>query len=319
MKKKFKILLVSNLTPNVEVGEDVWYGQEEDKFLAECLRKYFDVSMADPNNAIRELESGGYSICLLRNAWPGREFEKAIIELGKFAKTRPDIVFYNPPGDYDFMDNKKYLDELTKKGQRVIPTTQNIENMNDVLGDRDSYVIKPVNGCSSHGVELVDRAKIKSVNTDDYVIQPLIDLEREMSFFFLDNEFQYAVRSEVTDKEAGEKLGVHIGNRWKLEEFQPTRNQVEWAYGFIKRTNIPHGIVRIDAASLRNGDLKLMEIERDTPLLSLVDKNGDRDVLSHETREGFLANLVASLKRSVGMDVGRPYSLISRASFVALG
>jgi hypothetical protein len=91
----------------------------------------------------------------------------------------------------------------------------------------------------------------------------LVDFRYEVSFYFVDRDFQYALYTPDPHQ------------RWDLEPYQPTEDDLAFAQRFIDWNTIDHGIQRVDACrttttATGNGDLLLVELEDLNPFLSLA-------------------------------------------------
>lgn len=76
--------------------------------------------------------------------------------------------------------------------------------------------------------------------------------------------------------------------RWKLESYSPSSEEIEFAKGFIEWNTIENGIQRVDACKTRDGELLLMELEDLNPYLSILE-------LDEETVEIFVSDLVDAI------------------------
>src|SRR5690606_6478135 len=108
------------------------------------------------------------------------------------------------------------------------------------------------------------------------LIQPFVDFQYEVSFYYLNDKFQYALYTPNKEK------------RWDLTEYEPTVGDLEFAQKFLNWNNMERGITRVDACRLPDGSLLLVELEDLNPFLSL-------DLLSEEKRNNFLENFIAAL------------------------
>ena len=108
------------------------------------------------------------------------------------------------------------------------------------------------------------------------LIQPLIDFEYEVSFYFLDNVFQYALFAPYKNK------------RWELIEYLPSPDDLLFAKRFVEWNHISHGIQRVDAFRLPDDSLLLVELEDFNPFLSL-------EALEKKKREDFIQAFIAAL------------------------
>ena len=249
---------------------------KEDVFLSDKLRDTFDVTVTDPKQALTLLPQ--FSRCLIRNAWPSRAFVDEFIEMRRICSERR-IKSYNPFHRNCFVEDKTYLKQLYHAGYSVIPTVDSIDEI-DSLPLSNSYIIKPKDGCSSDGVEALSKINLHTRDLTGFIIQPEIDLLHEISFYFIDDHFEYATISAGKNK------------RWELTEYHPTADEIHWAEQFVKWNALPYGLQRIDCCRATKGNLLLMEIESEMPMLTLFD-------ISKPTRYRVIQNLKNSLLRNI--------------------
>lgn len=244
------LLLVTNLS-----HED----RAEDLFLADILSKQWNVSVTSPSLAVQILAAGNVTRCVIRNAWPSREFKSDFRMLEALAQNRR-VEFYNPLGrSRGPIEDKGYLADLYRHGLPVIPTYLDIADL-AAAGHTGTILCKPIDGCSSAGI-------VEAMSTDtfpssgNYIYQPKLAFDHEVSFFFIDNAFAYALAS----------AGPTMKHRWQLSEVIPAETDIVWAQQFVKWNKLPYGLQRIDACRLSSGELLLMEVEDSMPFLSLLD------------------------------------------------
>ena len=253
--------------------------REEDAFLANCLSHDWNVTMVNPEKALTLMPK--VNRCIIRNACPSRQFEVPFSKLEHLAHAGL-VQTYNPMAKRvrGFAENKHYLCTLFQDGFPVIPTwLQPTEMRNAGYPETTSIIQKPLNGCSSWG--LVETTLGKAI-VGDSVIQPKLVFQDELSFFFIDNNFAYALVS----------AGPGAANRWNLTEFTCSTEYLAWATQFVKWNNLPFGIQRIDAGRDNNGKLWLMEVEDTMPYLSLPEiSEATRNRVSEMLRQSVKANL----------------------------
>lgn len=172
--------------------------------------------------------------------------------------------------------NKQYLFDLQEEGYAVIPSAININGI-DRLGDPEKYVVKLMNGADSVGMEILNKDELLAANPQGKLIQPYINFQYEVSFYYLNNTFQYAL------------FAPNKAKRWDLKNYDATPEDLGFAGKFIKWNNLERGITRVDACRLQDGSLLLVELEDLNPFLSI-------DLLSEEKRESFLRNFIEALK-----------------------
>ena len=180
------------------------------------------------------------------------------------------------------MNGKEYLIELTNAHFPVIPTIDTLDNL-DKLPNVETYIVKPKDGADSIGMEFVTKDELKEKvdsESKNTLVQPFINFEYEVSFYFVDHEFQYALYAPDKEK------------RWELKEYVPTEQDLTFAKRFIEWNNLDWGIQRVDACRNEQGEPLLVELEDLNPYLSLLE-------LSAETRQNFVKTMKKSLQKAL--------------------
>ncbi|MEV0528421.1 hypothetical protein AB0I66_33860 [Streptomyces sp. NPDC050439] len=249
---------------------------DEDIALAACLREDFDTALCHPLDAAALMDS--FDAVLIRNSGPVLNYQEAFDAFRTQALASNTRVYNQLTGGAD-MAGKQYLVDQTAQGHPVIPTVDRLTDL-DRLPDTAEYVIKPKQGADSIGLKILSRAELPDhVGAGDtFLLQPRIDFAYEVSFYFVDDTFQYALHAPHPDK------------RWVLETYTPTPADLVFAQGFVDWNTVTHGIQRVDACRTRSGDLLLVELEDLNPYLSL-------DLVPRERRDAFVTNLKASLRK----------------------
>lgn len=263
---------------------------EEDLWLSGRLRRHFRVALVHPLDARPWLARADG--VLFRNAGPVLGYRDEYDAFRREVKMRR-LPIYNPLGGKADMRGKGYLVELSREGWPVIPTVDRREDL-ERLPEAEEYVAKPILGADSRGIERlapVDLEVFEFGEEDDApdeedadgvrIVQPLVDFEYEVSFYFLDGELHYALHAPDADE------------RWKLETYEPSAEDVAFARRFVEWNDLERGIQRVDAVRRKDGELLLMELEDVNPYLSL-------DLLPEATRKRFVEALVASLNEMLG-------------------
>ncbi|MBK5458883.1 hypothetical protein [Peribacillus sp. TH27] len=252
---------------------------EEDLLLTSKLREDFQVVICHPEDT--ETFEKDFDLIVFRNAGPVANFKD------KYQAFRNRVVSgylktYNSFNGMADMNGKEYLIELTNAKFPVIPTIDTLDSL-DKLPNVKTYIVKPKDGADSIGMEFVtkdelrDKVDSESKNT---LVQPFINFEYEVSFYFIDKEFQYALYAP--DKE----------QRWELKDYGPTEEDLTFANRFIEWNNLDWGIQRVDACRNEQGELLLVELEDLNPYLSLLE-------LSVETRQNFVEAMKKSLQKAL--------------------
>jgi hypothetical protein len=247
---------------------------DEDIFLTSRLRDSFDIALCHPLDAAALMDA--FDVVVVRNSGPVLHYQKEYDAFREQAMAR-DIRVYNPLTGRGDMAGKQYLLDLTAAGYPVIPTIDRPEDMH-LLPEAAQYAVKPKTGADSIGLTFVPREQLGDLAYGDILVQPRIDFRYEVSFYYVDDAFQYALHAPDPER------------RWVLEPYEPTDADLAFARHFIDWNTIDHGIQRVDACRTQEGELLLVELEDLNPYLSL-------DLVSDRTRDAFVASMTASLHR----------------------
>ncbi|MEZ0066364.1 hypothetical protein ABIA32_002374 [Streptacidiphilus sp. MAP12-20] len=247
---------------------------DEDIFLTSRLRDEFDIALCHPLDAAALMDA--FAAVVVRNSGPVLHYQAAYEAFRKQATARGTRV-YNPLTGRGDMAGKQYLLDLTAAGYPVIPTIDRPQDLGS-LPESGEYAVKPKAGADSIGLTFVPPERLGGLAYGDILVQPRIDFRYEVSFYFVDDSFQYALYAPDPDR------------RWVLEPYEPTDADLAFAHRFIDWNTLDHGIQRVDACRDRDGELLLVELEDLNPYLSL-------DLLSDRTRHGFVAAMTTSLHR----------------------
>ncbi|MDN3027386.1 hypothetical protein [Streptomyces sp. S.PB5] len=245
---------------------------DEDIFLTARLREDFDLALCDPRDAAALMDA--FDAVVVRNSGPVLTYQEAYGGFRERALATGARV-YNPLSGKADMAGKQYLPDLYAAGYPVIPTVDRADDLHR-LPRTDRYVVKPRLGADSMGLEIVGGDRVRDLVGEDVLVQPCIDFVHEVSFYFVDHAFQYALYAPHTDR------------RWQLEPYEPTGADLEFARRFVEWNALGHGIQRVDACRAPGGELLLVELEDLNPYLSL-------DALSDDGRDAFVAAMKASL------------------------
>lgn len=245
----------------------------EDLFITSKLKEHFHLLIAHPQQALEFLDCA--DLIVFRNTGPVLEYQEYFQRFLKEVKAKNILTFNSFDGKAD-IQGKQYLVDLTNHDYPVIPTITNVEELNR-LGNPEKFIVKLRNGADSIGMEILSGGEIEKNNLKGKLIQPFIDFKYEVSFYYLNEEFQYALYAPDKKK------------RWQLKEYEATPEDLEFADKFIQWNNIKHGITRVDACRLQDNSLLLVELEDLNPYLSL-------DLLQKEKRDRFIGSFIRALK-----------------------
>ncbi|MFC0624861.1 hypothetical protein [Kribbella deserti] len=247
---------------------------DEDIWLTARLRRDFDLAVCHPVDAVRLM--GAFDGVVIRNSGPVIDYQREYGEFRAAAIAQQARVYPQLTGKAD-MIGKQYLLDLTAADYPVIPTYIDLDSLPTATG----YVVKPQQGSESIGLRKVDRETLATIDLDGMLVQPLIDFQYEVSFYFIDHDFRYALYAPDPDR------------RWQLERYEPTAADLDFARLFIEWNDIDHGIQRVDACRTRDDRLLLVEVEDLNPYLSL-------DVLDEGTQDAFVQRFAESLRNYLG-------------------
>ncbi|MFE7603510.1 hypothetical protein [Streptomyces sp. NPDC057494] len=247
---------------------------DEDIGLTARLRGSFDLALCHPLDAAALMD--GFDAVVVRNSGPVLGYQKEYEDFRAQALARGTRV-YNPLHGRGDMAGKQYLLDLTAAGFPVIPTADRPEDLHR-LPAAERYAVKPKAGADSIGLRFVPYEELDGLTYGDVLVQPRVDFRYEVSFYFVDDLFQYALYAPDPER------------RWVLEPYEPTADDLAFARRFIDWNTLDHGIQRVDACRAPGGELLLVELEDLNPYLSL-------DRVPEPVRERFAATLVDSLRR----------------------
>jgi hypothetical protein len=256
---------------------------EEDLYLTSRLREYFNVLLCHPCDSEKFEEVT--DIVIFRNTGPVMHYKDYFNSFIDRINTK-NILSYNAMQGKADMKGKSYLAELTKEGYPVIPTIEDLRDL-AILPESEQYMVKLKDGADSIGMQVVNKEDLLQTDLTGSIVQPFVDFVYEVSFYFIDQEFQYALYAPDKTK------------RWNLELYKATEQDLFFANQFITWNTVTHGIQRVDACRTSEGGLLLVELEDLNPYLSI-------DLLSAELKGKFIANFITSLlsvieKRKAGL------------------
>ncbi|MFI0741008.1 hypothetical protein ACH4PU_23415 [Streptomyces sp. NPDC021100] len=250
---------------------------DEDIFLTSRLRAWFDIALCHPLDAVALMD--GFDLVVVRNSGPVLNYQAAYDHFRAEAARRGTRVHNRLTGKGD-MAGKQYLLDLTAAGYPVIPTVDRAADVGR-LPVVDEYAVKPKLGADSIGLEFVPRERLaEGVADGEVLVQPRIRFAYEVSFYFVDDAFQYAL------------YAPDPARRWDLQPYEATEADLAFARRFVEWNGTDHGIQRVDACRTPEGGLLLVELEDLNPYLSL-------DLLPAVTRDAFVDALAASLRRAL--------------------
>lgn len=248
---KYKILVLSNPN-NEEYIEDLYVAMSfrEDGHLVDLLWIDYD----------EKLDSN-YDVIIRRNTWVDDEKDtynyKIKNEILKERLIKKNIKTVNLEGLDD--KGKLYLCELFKKGKKVIPTIENLDDL-DKLPNSKEYVLKDSDSFGSGlGQRIVVTQDLKREFKEGDLIQPKLKFKSEVEFYFVGDKLMYVY--EFTPSK--------YPNYPIPKLINANEQQKGLAYEFARISNLKVGFQRIDFLKLENDELILLEIEDNSPHMNL--------------------------------------------------
>jgi hypothetical protein len=247
---------------------------DEDIFLSAQLGAEFTVALCHPLQAGALMD--GFDVVVVRNSGPVLHYQAQYDAFRARARAFRTRV-YNPLTGRADMVGKQYLVDLTVEGYPVIPTVDRRADLDRLPGVAE-YIVKPRSGADSIGLRVVPGQRLDQVVFDHVLVQPRVDFQYEVSFYFVDHTLQYAL------------YAPDPGQRWVLRRYDPSPADREFAQRFVDWNDLEYGIQRVDACRTADGRLLLVELEDLNPYLSL-------DLLDEPTRTAFVLNLATSIRQ----------------------
>ena len=248
---KYKILILSNPN-NYEYIEDTYIANafKEDGHLVDLLWIDYDEKLDTQ-----------YDVIIRRNTWVEDEKDtynyKIKNQILKERLIKKKLKTVNLEG----LDGrgKQYLCELFNNGKKVIPTIDNLKDI-DKLPYSEEYVLKDNDSFGSGlGQRMVKANELKTEFQTGDLIQPRMKFKSEVQCYFVGDKLMY-VYEYTPSKYPNYPTPKLI-----------TLNQKEkvLAYEFARISNLKVGFQRIDFLKLENDELILLEIEDNSPHMNL--------------------------------------------------
>ncbi|MGJ0121109.1 hypothetical protein ACQ7HM_18045 [Williamsia sp. MIQD14] len=250
----------------------------EDIYLAGRLGDDFAVASTHPDHATDLMEH--FDIVVVRNTGPVTRHQESYDRYRARASGLGIPVFTELSGRAD-QAGKQYLVDLWAQGYPVMATVDSVSDL-EKLPEVETYVVKPKFGADSVGMRFVSRAEVGDLGGGEWLIQPKVDFEYEVSFYFVDHDFQYALYAPST------------AHRWELEPYEPSDTDLAFSQRIVDWNTIEHGIQRVDACRAVDGTLQLVELEDLNPYLSL-------DRVTLEARNGLVDAVIRSVRGMLGL------------------
>ena len=257
-KREYKILILSNPDNNEFYEEDTYIANsfKEDGHDVKMLWIDYDEKLDDD-----------IDIVIRRNAWVNTDEETLeykikndkLIERIK-SKNIKTVNLVGLDGN-----GKKYLCSLFKQGKNVIPTIDNLLDINK-LGLTEKYILKDKNSFGSGiGQKTVSADEIEREFQEGYIIQPQLKFKSEVQCYFVGEKLMYVYEyspSKYPNYPDPKEISLNEKERKLVDEF-------------VKIANVRVGFLRLDFLRLLNDELILLEIEDNSPHMDLEKLNED--------------------------------------------
>ncbi|MCR4600691.1 MAG: hypothetical protein K5767_02985 [Clostridia bacterium] len=247
---------------------------DEDIYITGELKDIFDVVLCHPKCA--EGFEDDVDLIIFRNTGSVIGYKEIYSAFVDRVRKKGLKTFNAFTGKAD-MQGKEYLPDLCREGYPVIPTVDSKGDLHR-LPETEHYVIKPKDGADSIGLEFLTKDELagRELTDGEFLIQPEIDFEYEVSFYFINDKFEYAMYAPDKDR------------RWELREYSCSDEDIAFARKFIRWNEMAHGIQRVDACRTRDGGLLLVELEDLNPYLSLLETE-------ESTRRRFMQDFIDAI------------------------
>ena len=180
----------------------------EDVYLSTLLRKFFHVVIGHIKDCVKIYPT--VDAVLIRNTGPQ-------ITHAQELKALQGLLTFNDLKGKGDIQGKRHLLELYENGYPVIPSFSLHQALQT---EYKQYLLKPLDGADSTGVKIVSKHELSSA-VQNVVIQPVMDFAYEVSFYFIGNQFHYALYAPDPRK------------RWELQPYPATLDDIAFARKFI--------------------------------------------------------------------------------------
>lgn len=251
LKDKYKILILSNPN-NEEYVEDLYVANafKEDGHIVRILWVDYDEKLDKE-----------FDVIIRRNTWiESEEEEEGFRTKNNLLKERlkhKKVKTVNLEG----LDGKgkQYLCELFKSGKKVIPTIDNLREI-EKLPYTKEYVLKDNDSFGSGlGQRIVKAKELETKFKEGDLIQPRLKFKSEVQCYFIGDKLMYVYEYTPSKYPNYPTPKLIILNQ----------KEKELACEFARISNLKVGFQRIDFLRLENDELILLEIEDNSPHMNL--------------------------------------------------
>ena len=215
---------------------------------------------------------------LFRTTW---DYFNRIDEFNQWlTDTSSKTAFINSDSLINWNIDKHYLDDLGRKGIRVIPTRYmkrsgglSLEKIHEITGWSDT-VIKPTIGGAARHTYRVKPENLQTVSNkladimaeEDFMLQPFqhsVINRGEWSFVFFGERFSHAVLKKA--KEGDFRVQDDFGG--SVHKYQPSKHEIEFARNAVLSCPEIPAYSRVDIVVDNEGALAISELELIEPEL----------------------------------------------------
>ncbi len=219
-----------------------------------------------------------YDLIIFKNAWYLSEdkvdkfFKDTQTLMKRIEKSNCKVVCSND-GKLKFNTiGKKYLADLHKQKFKVVPTIDNMKDI-ELLPVVDKYIKKPFVSYEGFGMQEISRDELKNLKLKNEILQPKIDFISEVQLYFVNNQYQYAV--EYTPHKWPDYPTPHM--------FKPAQKYINEAKKLMDINDATCSISRVDFLRVNENEMLLLEFADTCPNMNLL-------LIDREASEKFLKN-----------------------------
>ncbi len=228
-----------------------------------------------------------YDLIIFKNAWYLSEdkvekfFEDEFQLMQKIEKTNCKIVCSNDGKLLFNTIGKKYLADLFKQGFNVVPTINDMKDI-DLLPKVEKYIKKPFVSYEGFGMEVVSKEDLKNLELKNEILQPKVDFISEVQLYFINNDYQYAM--EYTPHKWPDYPTPHM--------FSPTQKYIDEAKRIMELNGASCSIGRVDFLRVNKDEMQILEFADTCPNMNLL-------MVDKDTLKKFLKNFKEAVYKYV--------------------
>ncbi len=215
-----------------------------------------------------------YDYAVVRTTW---DYTKRRLEFLKVMELIEEsgCKLLNPKKILEWSSTKSYLQDIEKKGIKIIPTlflkNFNFEDFKKNISDwnSDKFVLKPIVGASADKIKVLNRIDLCEEvemleNKSNWFVQPFIEsvFTGEISCIYFNGDFSHALRKVPKDKD----FRVQEEHGASIISYEPTKEEKDFAETVVETFTKDLLYSRVDFLQTSDGP-RLMELELIEPSL----------------------------------------------------